>query len=85
MVISNTIAFGKALDLLKIGEFVTRRGWNGKGMYLGLQRPDEHSANTLPYIYIITVTKDRVPWTASQTDILAEDWEVFTLPSNEAA
>lgn len=57
---------------------VTRRGWNGPGQYLGLQVPDANSANTLPYVYIITVQGDRVPWLASQTDLLATDWEVTT-------
>lgn len=28
--------FGKALEALKQGKKVTRRGWNGKGMYLWL-------------------------------------------------
>jgi len=68
--------FGKALSALKAGKRVTRPGWNGKGMYLELQRPDEHSKMTLPYIYMRTVTGDLVPWLASQTDMLSEDWEV---------
>ena len=29
--------FGKALELLKAGKKVTRRGWNGKGMFLWLK------------------------------------------------
>ncbi len=53
---------------------VTRSGWNGPGQYLELQRPDEHSKMTLPYIFIKTVQGDLVPWLASQTDLLAEDW-----------
>lgn len=68
--------FGQALVVLKNGGKVTRRGWNGKGQYLALQVPDDHSANTLPYIYIITVDGKRVPWVASHTDMLWEDWEV---------
>ena len=39
-----------------------------------LQQRGEHSKMTLPYIYIETVQGDMVPWAASQTDILAEDW-----------
>lgn len=66
--------FGEALKRLKDGKHVCRRGWNGPGQYLGLQNPDERSANTLPYIYIITVDKKRVPWLASQTDMIHEDW-----------
>ena len=75
--------FGCALKELKAGNKVARKGWNGKGIYLELQRPDEHSKMTLPYIYIVTsklvtdnpdAPKGVVPWLASQTDMLAEDW-----------
>jgi len=66
--------FGWALLQLQAGEAVTREGWNGKGQYLRLQVPDEHSKMTLPYIYITTVQGDLVPWLASQTDLLSEDW-----------
>lgn len=69
-------SIGKAVEALKAGKRVTRPGWNGKGMYLELQTPDENSKMTLPYIYMFTATKDLVPWLASQTDILADDWEV---------
>lgn len=68
--------FGAALLELKVGKFIMREGWNGKGQYLGLQVPDDNSANTLPYIYIITVDEKRVPWIASHSDILGEDWFV---------
>lgn len=70
------IDFGFALDALKSGARVSRSGWNGKGQWLKLQVPDEHSKMTLPYIYINTVQNDLVPWLASQTDLLAEDWGV---------
>jgi len=72
------MTFGDALEALKQGWTLTRAGWNGKGQYLGLQRPDMGSQNTLPYIYIVTVSGDRVPWLASQTDMLAEDWALVT-------
>ena len=68
--------FGDALDALKGGVRVCREGWNGKGMWLELQVPDAGSKMTLPYIFMSTVTGDLVPWLASQTDLLAEDWEV---------
>jgi hypothetical protein len=69
-------AFEEALILLKAGRRLSREGWNGKGMWIEVQRPDEHSKMSLPYIYMSTVTGDLVPWLASQTDILAEDWGV---------
>jgi len=68
--------FGEALMALRAGFRVTRRGWNGKGMWVELQVPDAQSKMTLPYIYMHTASGDKVPWLASQTDMLAEDWEV---------
>lgn len=66
--------FGTAIAALKVGQRVARAGWNGKGMWLELQRPDNHSKMTLPYIFIVTVGGDWVPWAASQADMLADDW-----------
>jgi hypothetical protein len=67
---------GGALEHMYNGGRVARLGWNGKGQFLELQVPDERSKMSLPYIYITTVQGDRVPWHASQTDILATDWWV---------
>lgn len=66
--------FGMALDSIKSGRKVARTGWNGKGMWVKLQRPDEGSKMSLPYMYMRTARGDLVPWVASQTDILADDW-----------
>jgi hypothetical protein len=68
------MTFGQVLNGLKIGENFTREGWNGKGMSISLQIPDSHSKMSRPYIYMKTVDGDLVPWVASQTDLLAEDW-----------
>ena len=74
--------FGQALDHLKAGGKVSRSGWNGAGLWLELQRPDANSKMTLPYIYINypldakTTPGAKVPWLASQTDMLADDWEM---------
>ena len=79
----STFNFGEAIKYLKRGFKVARKGWNGKGIYLELQVPDEHSKMTLPYVYIVTnglitdnpnAPKGCVPWLASQTDMLADDW-----------
>lgn len=66
--------FGDAIEALKRGGRVARSGWNGKDMYLELQVPDSGSKMTLPYIYMKTVQGDLVPWLASQTDMMEEDW-----------
>jgi hypothetical protein len=70
--------FGQAIEALKGGQRVARAGWNGKGMWLALQVPDAHSKMTLPYIYMRTAQGDLVPWLASQTDVLSEDWSVVS-------
>ncbi|MDQ6704004.1 MAG: DUF2829 domain-containing protein [Pseudomonadota bacterium] len=72
----NQMTFGEAIEALKVGDRVSRAGWNGKKMWLRLQMPDESSDMTLPYIFMSTVSGDIVPWLASQTDILAQDWFV---------
>ena len=81
--VSSQNSFSVALQELKKGKKARRTGWNGKGMWLELQRPDEHSKMTLPYLYLNYPKGDkyhngcRVPWLASQTDLLEEDWDVF--------
>ena len=80
------MTFGDAIENLKSGFKVARSGWNGKGIFIELQVPDEHSKMTSPYIFIDTTglesdnpdaPRSCVPWLASQTDILAEDWVVL--------
>lgn len=87
--------FGKAIAELKKGKRLTRKGWNGKGMFIVYQKgyPDGIPCNkqtaeaygyeegTLfkcrPYIQMRCADGTHQMWTASQTDILAEDWEVI--------
>lgn len=70
----NLFDFGWALEMMRSGAKVTRRGWNGMGMWLALQSPDERSKMSRPYIYMSTVDGQLVPWVASQSDLLATDW-----------
>jgi hypothetical protein len=79
--------FAGALSLLKAGKMVSRSGWNGKGMWLLLVPADKWSASVgpsnvegahcLPWIGMKTADGGFVPWLASQTDLLAEDWAEF--------
>jgi len=82
---ARVVDFGEALRLLRLGHKLRRAGWNGAGIFIKMQEPDEHSKMTQPYIYIDTtglLTENRaapigrVPWVASQTDMLAWDWEI---------
>jgi len=77
------MTFGDAIADLKIGKRVARSGWNGKGMWLFLIEkyqvgydPNILGRNLLPWIGMKTADGSFVPWLASQTDILAEDWSV---------
>lgn len=77
--------FGQALEKLKEGKKVARSGWNGKGMWLTLVNSQNYtvdavrsgSHSVLPWIGMKTADNCFVPWLASQTDMLAEDWEVI--------
>lgn len=68
--------FSQALQHLKARETLTRAGWNGKGMWIFIQLPTSLSKMTRPYIYMKTIDGGLVPWIASQSDLLANDWEL---------
>lgn len=74
------LTFGLAVEAMKKGARVARKGWNGKGMWIELS---EYGKGAMykdrplhPHILMATAQGDFVPWLASQTDMLAEDWEV---------
>ncbi len=76
--------FGDALRAMKAGQRVMRAGWNGKGMWLQLVEgyqiaSDPHllGRRLLPWIGMKTADGAFVPWLASQTDMLAEDWALW--------
>ena len=73
--------FSWALEMLKMGHRVARSGWNGKGMWLVLKKPGLEGSHPFdlplhPYVAMCTVDKTLVPWLCSQTDMLADDWEL---------
>ena len=71
------VGFDEVVIALKAGKKATCKRWNGKGMWIAGQFPDEHSKMSKPYLYIKTAEGDQVPWTASQGDILGDDWEIL--------
>jgi hypothetical protein len=86
--------FGDAIEALKDGKRVSREGWNGKNMFLFLVNGSNFVVNREPLLSIMgegtEVTyrphidmKDAegkiVPWLASQTDMLADDWGVVKI------
>lgn len=92
----NSMDFGYALDQLRAGKAVYRSGWNAGGQYVYLVPAAEYPAQTdvakaefgdkVPYgqyLAIKTVQHNVVPWLASQTDLLAEDWHVVENTAEE--
>ena len=72
--------FGLAMEAMLKGHKVIRNGWNGNGMHLEAQIPDELSKMTHPYLFI-TIPKCQegtrlLPWQPAQVDIFATDWEI---------
>ena len=86
--------FGLAIEAAKKGAKITRRGWNGKGMWVVYRTgyPDGIPCNkntaeavgipegslfkVRPYLQMKCVDGSFQMWLASQSDILAEDWEI---------
>ena len=85
--------FSDALMNAKTNLRIRRAGWNGKGMFVFLVPGSKFKVNRPPLLGIYpegteidyhahldmkTADGKVVPWLASQTDILADDWETIT-------
>lgn len=80
--------FGKAIQELKTGKKLSRKGWNGKTQYIELasnisyQNASgdivncEHEAIGNKAIAFVGTSGVQMGWLASQADMLADDWEV---------
>lgn len=78
---TRNMSFGLAMEAIKRGFSVQRRGWNGGGMFLTLQEPDSQSKMTYPYPYLTIPgcaegTK-LLPWQAAIVDIMSDDWLIL--------
>lgn len=84
--------FSDALAKIKLGHRLQRAGWNGKGMFIFLVAGSVFKVNREPLMSIMgegtevryhahidmkTADGMVVPWLCSQTDMLADDWEVL--------
>lgn len=82
------MTFGQAIECVKAGDRISRKGWNGKKQYVEL-------ATNISYINThketVNVNHENIGskalafvgtsgvqlgWLASQADMLAEDWEI---------
>ncbi len=88
---ASELTFGEALEHVKSGGKVTREGWNGKGMFIFLVPGSVFQVNRPPLLGIYpegttihyrghidmrTVDGEVVPWVASQSDLLSDDWRL---------
>ena len=84
--------FSSALECVKEGALIQRAGWNGKKMFVFYVKGSNFAASREPlstifpagteinyraHLDIRTADGTIVPWVASQTDILANDWQLY--------
>lgn len=88
----SALSFEQALQMIKKGKKLARDGWNGKDMFIFLVPGSEFKVNRPPLLGIYpegtdikyrshidmrTVDGQIVPWVASHSDLLADDWNVI--------
>lgn len=82
----DSMSFGLAIEAMKKGKKVKRKGWNGKNQYIQLASNIsyvtadgeivncEHDAIGNQAIAFVGTSGVQMGWLASQADMLAEDW-----------
>lgn len=83
------MTFGDALEALKQGERVARKGWNGKNMYVFLAHEPDFVTDAdisafdnldveVSDMLVLKTAQDTFQpgWLATQSDMLAEDWYI---------
>ncbi len=82
----NNMTFGLAIEVMKKGKRVARRGWNGRNQYIELATSIsyknaenkiincEHEVIGNKAIAFVGTSGVQMGWLASQADMLAEDW-----------
>ena len=83
------MTFGDALEALKQGERVSRKGWNGKNMYVFLAHEPDFVTDAdisafdnldveVSDMLVLKTAQDifQPGWLATQSDMLAEDWYI---------
>ena len=84
----HTFTFGEAIRRLKVGQKVSRKGWNGKEQYIQLATGISYKLGAGKIvncthedignkaIAFVGTSGVQMGWLASQADMLAEDWVV---------
>lgn len=71
--------FEKALELIKAGHKLQRKGWNGRCLYVRLVKQstvvvDNEVVTIKPFFAIVNHEKTTHTWVPSVSDIMADDW-----------
>ena len=77
---------GYAVQAMREGARVRRVGWNGKGMWVFLlpelpagKSGEKDTSRPWPeFVAMKTAQGTVVPWVCSQSDLLADDWEIVS-------
>ena len=84
-----SMSFGEAMNFVKAGFKIQRKGWNGKSQYVELATcisyknaqgeivNCEHEAIGNKALAFVGTSGIQIGWLASQADMLAEDWQAF--------
>ena len=82
------MTFGEAINKVKEGAKIARKGWNGKNQYVELATRIsymnvqgevvncEHEAIGNKALAFVGTSGVQIGWLASQADMLANDWEM---------
>lgn len=82
------MSFGLAIEAVKKGKKIARRGWNGKNQYVELAERisyenaqhevinAQHEAIGNKALAFIGTSGVQLGWLASQADMLADDWQI---------
>ena len=70
--------FGEAIEAMKDGKRVCRKGWENKWLAINNL---EYARPSFIYLGIDDAAFDEGhPWTPTQSEMMAEDWEIKTEP-----
>lgn len=76
-IVKENLGFGYALEFLKENEesFGMRLPQWSEDVVIKLQRPDEHSKMTAPYLYVES-RYGRVPWKETVIEMFSNKWVI---------
>lgn len=84
----NSMTFGAAIELVRLGHRLRRKGWNGKNQYIELAEyvsyvnrkgqivNVKHDTMGNAAIAFVGTSGVQLGWLASQADMLSDDWEL---------